>query len=709
MMVIDGINEALNAALDFGLIVQSISVDGDINRVPTKTSQGQKDGWYCFFRIGNNGHVAGSYGQWREGGETIRFRSWEHEIMPASSRAEYDKIYELHLKNIDELKAKKLEECIAQCVIQWGKAEKDGNHAYLEKKGLQSLHGARILNNLVLIPVCDTQFNIKGLQKITASGSKFFEEGSNKKGNGFLIGKLPTKENKKLYFCEGFATGASASLVCSGVVVCIDAGNIEPVITNYREIYSIDDDYEFIILADSDSVGLEKAQYAAGLHDCRVIYPVFKVEDDKKTDFNDLHQSEGVEELKLQIIGRESRLKDAELPIKYLGDIVTLIESGASQINRGASIHGAIAFIAHCVAKQVTTSAGDKCSLFVANSARSMDSVDYVSHGIDAMLNWILMKSAGQPTHTVRVDRLTCVTNIDMHYAKHDCLLYLPDDIAGMVTKRNYQSSGALDGVLAKLKQLHRAGLFSFNNAKGERIDKEYSILNIYANFRSADFFHFSKTSDNGFLGLFITNITKDGDYQVNRAKRKGQITNAIHAQFLGHAIAHINRDGVAAVIDYEYDPAHYYDDFMSIVDDDGRKEFRAYIENGYDLFKRLSAIVAFWNSDTVVSRDVMESCAGYVCSRLKTVIDELEVKKTDDITQDVRARVLDTIYRSGDKGIGNHRLVASCALFRKMTIDERNTLISALLDDGQIKETTSKTSKLKNGDNGRKFFIKKS
>jgi hypothetical protein len=156
-------------------------------------------------------------------------------------------------------------------------------------------------------------------------------------------------------------------------------------------------------------------------------------------------------------------------------------------------------------------------------------------------------------------------------------------------------------------------------------------------------------------------------------------------------------------VIDYEYDPAHYYDDFMSIVDDDARKELKAYLTNGYDLFKRLSAIVAYWNGDKVISRDVMESCAGYVCSRLKTVIDELEVKKTDDITQDVRARVLDTVYRAGDKGITNTNLTRCCALYRKLTIDERNTLMLALEDDKQIK---IKDAKGRAGKDGRSFFI---
>jgi phage/plasmid primase-like uncharacterized protein len=709
--------EALGLMVNFGLVLPHghIFIDDTIQRVATVNSKGQKDGWYCFHRIGNNGHIAGAYGEWRESGRTERYKSWESEIMSQDQRNALNKVVSIKFEQAEAKRKNDLEKCIERCVEIWSLASKEGNHDYLIHKKI-TLNGARLYDNKVIVPVNDIDFNIKGLQKIDCE-SKRFESGTNKKGNSFLIGKIANK-NGKIIFCEGYATGSTLHESSKlPVVVCFDAGNLEPVIENYRSKYPLDS-YEFIICADDDrenksgNVGIEKANKAAELYSCRVIVPLFNDESTNPTDFNDLHCLQGIDDVKDQVIGRIQRteqLDDCKLPIKYLGDMITIIESSGSEINRTATIHGAISFISHCCAGQITTSTNENCNLFIANASRSSDNLNYISSSLDSMFRHIMYNDDNEEYGTVRTDRFTNASQVNTHFKNHKTLLYLPDDIGGAVSKRNYQSSGALDSVLSKLKSLATGSIFSFVGEDGKKSVIDNPSMGMYANLKESDFYHFAKTSDNGFLSLFITNVSKDYEFKQNKSKRRSQITNKVHSPFIEHCQTILNnmRNEIAkksvTVLDFEIDPMHYHADFTSLVDDYGLNEHRHYVNSYYDNFKRLSAIIAYWNGEKeIVPKSIIESCAKYVCYRLKILIEELEVKKSDDVTSDVRARVFDTIYKSGNKGIAESILIRCCSLYRKLSVDDRMNLIAALIMDNQIEERMNVTK----GRQGKRFFI---
>jgi hypothetical protein len=309
---------------------------------------------------------------------------------------------------------------------------------------------------------------------------------------------------------------------------------------------------------------------------------------------------------------------------------------------------------------------------------------------------------------TVRTDRFTSAPQVNTHFRKHKTLIYLPDDIGGAVSKRNYQSSGALDSVISKIKTINKGDIFSFVGEDGKKYVIENPSIGIYANLKESDFYHFAKTSDSGFLTLFITNVVKNNEFKVNKSKRRSQITNECHANFIEHCNSILSpkknpyNKKSAAVLDFAYDPIHYYADFTGIVDHHGVNEYRSYISGYYDSFKKLAGVIAFWNgSDGIISREIMEACAKYCCYRLKVLIEELEVKKSDDITGDSRTRVLDTIYKSGESGLSEARLIQCCALYRKLAIDDRIALINALIMDKQIEERINDGK----GRHGKRFY----
>lgn len=709
--------DALGLMVGFGLIIphNHVFVDGVIQRVATLTSKGQKDAWYCFHKIGNNGNIAGAYGEFRESGQIVTYKSWEGEVMSFDQRNSLEKVLSVKFEQTEAKRKVDLASCIERCIEVWGKSNSDGTHEYLDKKKI-SLNGAKLHDEKIIVPVHDVDFNIKGLQKIDCN-QKRFEIGTNKKGNAFLIGKIDNKSGKVL-FCEGYATGSTLfSITNIPTVVCFDSGNLDKVIESYREKYQIST-HEFIICADDDrlnkngNIGVDKANSAAEKYSCRVIVPLFDDETSEPTDFNDLFLLQGVDELKSQILGKIQRmeqLEDCSLPIKYLGDIVTIIESGGSEINRSATIHGAISFISHCCAGQIQTSTNENCNLFVSNASRSSDSLNYITQSIDGMFRHIMKNDDDEEYGSVRTDRFTNASQVNTHFKKHKTLLYLPDDIGGAVSKRNYQSSGALDSVLSKIKTLSTGNVFSYVGDDGKKNVIDNPSMGIYANLKESDFFHFAKTSDNGFLSLFITNVVKECDFKSNKSKRRSQITNKVHSPFIEHCQSVLNggRNEIvrtsAIILDFEYHPEHYKSDFSGVVDEFGLKDNRLYIGSAFDNFKRLSAIIAYWNGErSVIPRDVMDACSKYICYRLKILIEELDVKKSDDVTGDVRARVLDTIYKSGEKGIAESILIRYCSLYRKLSVDDRMNVISAMTMDKQIEERIN----VSKGRQGKRFFI---
>lgn len=121
-------------------------------------------------------------------------------------------------------------------------------HPYLETKRVGAF-GVRLgFNDRLLVPVCDVQGTVHGLQYIAADGSKIFGTGTLKEGRSHLLGAVT--EGQPLAFGEGYATCASAHMATGWpVVTCFDAGNLAPVMAAWRKLYP---ELEFLVLADDD-------------------------------------------------------------------------------------------------------------------------------------------------------------------------------------------------------------------------------------------------------------------------------------------------------------------------------------------------------------------------------------------------------------------------------------------------------------------------
>jgi phage/plasmid primase-like uncharacterized protein len=269
-----------------------IIIDANIHRfyIPGDKA-GSKNGWYVLHELDHDLFV-GSFGSWKFGiKEKWCSRDYGH-VTPQERQTiaeTYTKIeYEINKK---QAAAKQKAVFILSQV-------KEQPHAYLINKGIQQ-HGL-VYKNCLIVPIYNSNEELVNLQFIAENGAKRFLTGGRVKDCYYAIGDL----KNKIYICEGIATGLSIyEATRCRVIVAFCANNLLPVAMTTKSKYV---NQEIIICSDNDqwttsNTGLSKAKEAAKAVSAKLAVPQFKNTVTKPTDFNDLAQLEGLEEVAYQL------------------------------------------------------------------------------------------------------------------------------------------------------------------------------------------------------------------------------------------------------------------------------------------------------------------------------------------------------------------------------------------------------------------------
>ena len=280
---------AINQMTEFGLEVDYPIVDGKVHKVKYMGER-RKSGWYTLHTYQNL--YTGMYGSWKYSEEGLKIK---RRVSINADSNELKKIKKLMAEKAQEEYKKKLEgfkEAQARSLEIWEKCEIEGSSPYLERKGITSC-GARFHGSTLVIPM-GREGKMRSLQSIKADGFKKYLAGGEVSGCYFII-----EGSSRLALVEGFATGASINMAPGwSVAVCFTASNLIKVAPYFRKkdtIICADDDYK-----NSPNVGLKYGKLAQGDLNCPLLVPKFK--DERGTDFNDLHNLEGLEEVKKQCL-----------------------------------------------------------------------------------------------------------------------------------------------------------------------------------------------------------------------------------------------------------------------------------------------------------------------------------------------------------------------------------------------------------------------
>jgi len=176
-------------------------------------------------------------------------------------------------------------------------------HPYLQAKGVSVDPALRLThNNALVIPFSNVDGEFRSLQYITPEGDKTLFKEAPKAGNFFVTGGA-LENGAPVLYAEGYATARSLHMATGlPVVMTVDAGNMRTVAEILGERYP---DSPHVFMADldhakQDNKGLLMAQDAAArVPNGAVLTPDFTDAEKAKglTDFNDLHQSRGLEAL----------------------------------------------------------------------------------------------------------------------------------------------------------------------------------------------------------------------------------------------------------------------------------------------------------------------------------------------------------------------------------------------------------------------------
>jgi putative DNA primase/helicase len=314
-------DDALRQLQDFGLLVEAQDlVIGTRQRCRHREGGREKRGWYQLFEIpthdGSGSLLVGSYGVfWAADNvvQKLQLKRGDNEAMTAEQRAAIRQRIAEDKKRLEAELKRKQAECARRADMAWRGHCTEGSRdqsEYLKRKQIEPSGGRFLPGGKFVVPLCDTERRIHGLQVIYDTPQRgrdksFWPAGLAKKGHFFLIGGIP---DRLLLVCEGFATAASLHAATGlPVAVAFDAGNLLPVASALHKKYKR---AKILLCADDDyrtegNPGRTHAETAALAVEGRVVWPEFAAErpaDTKgPTDFNDLHLLEGLTAVSRQV------------------------------------------------------------------------------------------------------------------------------------------------------------------------------------------------------------------------------------------------------------------------------------------------------------------------------------------------------------------------------------------------------------------------
>lgn len=280
---------------------------------------GSLSGWFKGVHVGEV--LLATFGDWKAD------EAFEYKGVPANLSLEERTRIDAEIGSmkeqgrIERIEAQK--SAANKCALIWSNAIDRGTTPYLTRKGLKSLHGAKICPDYpdtLLVPARDVEGTLWGIQRILPQKldnglDKLFTKDMRIEGCFHTLGTIDPEG--EIYVCEGFATAASVFEAISGgghgspfaAVSVFNAGNLSSVCQALRGVYS---KARLILCADNDlwtekqgkpwNPGLEKATLAAENVGGQLRLPQFKNLDSRPTDFNDLACLEGLEVVKQQLL-----------------------------------------------------------------------------------------------------------------------------------------------------------------------------------------------------------------------------------------------------------------------------------------------------------------------------------------------------------------------------------------------------------------------
>jgi P4 family phage/plasmid primase-like protien len=262
---------------------------GKLCRFSTNGKRGDDAGWLIFH---DDERPAGRFGCNRSGIDISWRADVKREFTPEERKAWAERMRALEAER-EQVRQEALATAADKASKMWEAASdaSERAHGYLARKQIPGI-GARILRDMLLIPMRQKAGALCGLQIIQPDGSRKFLTGTPAGGAYTVLGK-PSRTGT-VVICEGYATGVSihqATGFCT--VVAFSAGNLAAVADKIARAMP---DAHLVIGADDDfQTDGNPGMTAAAATGLPVAIPLWAGDRGRGTDFNDLHLAEGLD------------------------------------------------------------------------------------------------------------------------------------------------------------------------------------------------------------------------------------------------------------------------------------------------------------------------------------------------------------------------------------------------------------------------------
>lgn len=302
----------------FGVEFKSTDLPLQIPTLKRKTCGLKGKHWYwlqIFRRRDGSEYVVGRFGTYKHGGSDQKVEvDWapltdaEQERMRAerAAAAEAAKAEKLRAAAVAAMNAAQL----------WRHAQREGRSPYLDRKGVQGEACRYLADGSLVVPLLRYDLPrdqaLKACQTIYPDGTKRFTKGFAKTGCALRLGAVDPM-TRLVLVAEGYATALTIRLALARrlpVYVALDAYNLAAVVPMLRELHPqawllicADDDWQSTDHNGANPGRTAAMKVAKATERCDIITPQFvpSLRQPKDTDFNDLHQRQGLSAVERQI------------------------------------------------------------------------------------------------------------------------------------------------------------------------------------------------------------------------------------------------------------------------------------------------------------------------------------------------------------------------------------------------------------------------
>lgn len=235
-----------------GLLPKQIEADGKWHRCATESHPKSRNGAFKLMSDGRIGFVQ----DWAIHSEPLTwFADGDTNIKPVDHAAIARRRAEEAKHQSDSIRS-------AKRYFENSSLLRNG-HPYLTKKGLTmtGCHGLRIDDDgWILMPIYRKN-SFASLQRISPDGQKLFWSGAPTSGGYYPINR---RDAVLTVLCEGLATGLCIFAACptAQVIVCLNAGNLVRVATDYRFFFG---KHMAVVAADNDHMTAERTGINPGV------------------------------------------------------------------------------------------------------------------------------------------------------------------------------------------------------------------------------------------------------------------------------------------------------------------------------------------------------------------------------------------------------------------------------------------------------------